>query len=140
MCADGSFEDIGSTLLSLVKHILLIHIRPYVSLTLHPLERAVRFYQTRGFIWKRRHIEMIWHPSYRDIFTLLEQYPAYKKVVRAKFKKYYSTYEREIKRQYLMQLMEESEYQDSFGGRRIITERTRIKKRKNKQSLRKKGY
>ena len=139
VCADGSFEHIGSTLLSLVKHILLIHVRPYGSLTLHPLERAVRFYRMRGFIWKRQHIEMIWHPSYRDIFSLLEQYPAFQSIIRVKFKKYYTAYQLDKKRQYLMQLMEESEYEDSFGGRsqRKRQKSNQRKQRKNKKSLRK---
>lgn len=141
VCADGSFDHIGSTLLSLVKTILLIHVRPYASLTLHPLEQAVRFYRTRGFIWKRQNIEMIWHPSYRDIFTLLEQYPAFQSIIRVKFKKYYAAYQRDKKRQYLMQLMEESEYEDSFGGRsQRKSKQRKSKQRKNKQSLRKKSY
>lgn len=109
VCADGSFPKTGTTLLILVKHIVIIHEEPYNAITLQPVSEAVHFYRNRGFVWERNRRDMEWKPTYRDIAVFLKQYHGFEAVIRKKWVILYREYVQDRERQYRMKQIEESE-------------------------------
>ena len=144
LCTDDTYKGVGSRLLSYAKQLLVFQ-TPYKIIELDSLSSAVGFYKKYGFIQKPGN-QMIWTPSYREIYQFIENYPTLFPIITQKWPEYSMEYIRDKKRLQVMDLMNEVQYEKNTGiykkRRKSLCKlkapiKVRIKKYKNIKSIRK---
>ena len=129
LCTDGTYNGVGSRLMSYAKQLLVFQ-SPYKRIELDSLSSAVEFYKKIGFIQKPGN-QMIWTPSYREIYQFIENYPTLFPIITQKWPQYSMEYKRDRKRAHVMDLMNEAQYEKNAGTYKRRNRSRTLKKRKN---------
>jgi hypothetical protein len=129
LCTDGTYNGVGSRLMSYAKQLLVFQ-SPYKRIELDSLSSAVEFYKKIGFIQKPGN-QMIWTPSYREIYQFIENYPTLFPIITQKWPQYSMEYKRDRKRVHVMDLMNEAQYEKNAGTYKRRNRSRTLKKRKN---------
>ena len=129
LCTDDTYKGVGSRLLSYAKQLLVFQ-TPYKRIELDSVSLAVGFYKKYGFIQKPGN-QMIWTPSYREIYQFIENYPTLFPIITQKWPRYSMEYKRDRKRAHVMDLMNEAQYEKNAGTYKRRNRSRTLKKRKN---------